>query len=284
MTSKELYSNLVLNIQNQLPIICFSITNNELHITTKKVGSRFFEYLTEDTKYIEFRIKHKSKCLPEELNNESHFLDLILFYFNDNSVLNLQEFFDILNINSFNDILTKEFSQRWKVTFIIRNPILRFLSGYVELVDSSLSSLLESTSSIDNDVYSIIKKYDSIAKKNNSYYSIKDFSINESNLILNYFANTFDSSIMNDEHISNWNTIVYYLLEQMSEKPKILDLDNLEDMRLYGQDNTFVSNKSIYENWLSNDENKEHILNLFNKLNYFILPEYSFFQSLILIK
>ncbi len=41
-----------------LPILCFSITNNDLHITTKKVASRFFEHLNDNTKYIEFRVKH----------------------------------------------------------------------------------------------------------------------------------------------------------------------------------------------------------------------------------
>ena len=268
MQLKDIYYNLESKSSIGLPIICFSITNNKLHITTKKCGSRFFEHLTDDTKYIEFRVKTKISCSPDEILNGIEFYDYIFDYFECNSILTTEEFFGLLKIQNITDITTNEFSNNWDVIFVTRDPIIRLLSGYAELVDSMLSDY---TTIEDTTIYNIIDTY---AKLNNQQFSLKHFSKTDSNKVLNYFSNKVEMVIESDEHTSNWNTFIFYFLAKYKGNLNIIDIDNINDMNTYGNDDTGISNKNVYLNWLEDHSNDRYIINLFNTLNYFILPEY----------
>jgi hypothetical protein len=268
MQLKDIYYNLESKSSIGLPIICFSITNNKLHITTKKCGSRFFEHLTDDTKYIEFRVKTKISCSPDEISNGLEFYDYIFDYFDCNSILTIEEFFALLKIQNITDITTNEFSNNWDVIFVTRDPIIRLLSGYAELVDSMLSDY---TTIEDTTIYNIIDTY---AKLNNQQFSLKHFSKTDSNKVLNYFSNKVETVIVSDEHTSNWNTFIFYFLAKYKGNLNIIDIDNINDMNTYGNDDTGISNKNVYLNWLEGHSNDRYIINFFNTLNYFILPEY----------
>jgi hypothetical protein len=271
MQLKDIYYNLESKSSIGLPIICFSITDNNLYITTKKVGSRFFEHLTDETKYIEFRVKTKISCSPDEISNGIKFYDYIFEYFECNSILTIEEFFGLLKIQNITDITTNEFSNNWHVIFATRDPIIRLLSGYTELIDSMLSDY---TKIEDAMIYNTIDGYAKITKSNNHQFSLKYFSKNDSNKVLNYFSNKVEGVIISDEHTSNWNTFIFYVLAKCKGNLKIIDIDNINDMSIYGHDDTGISNKNVYLNWLEDHSNDRYIINFFNTLNYFILPEY----------
>ena len=255
-----------------LPILCFGITSNKLHITTKKVASRFFEHLTEQTKYIEFRVKHKISCSSDEISNGIEFYDYILEYFSSNSIISIDEFFNILNINKITDITNESFSNNWDVTFVTRDPIIRLLSGFVELIDSMLSN----TDMIDNErVYEIIESY-SIKTP----FGLKYFTKADSNEVLNYFSTKRDDIIVSDEHTSNWNTFISYFLAKYNGKFHIIDIDNMNDMARYGIEEETTSNKNVYLNWLEADTNRKHIIQFFHKLNYFLITDYTNYISI----
>jgi hypothetical protein len=271
MQLKDIYYNLESKSSIGLPIICFSITDNNLYITTKKVGSRFFEHLTDETTYIEFRVKTKISCSPDEISNGIEFYDYIFEYFECNSILTIEEFFGLLKIQNITDITTNEFSNNWHVIFATRDPIIRLLSGYTELVDSMLS---DCTKIEDATIYNTIDGYAKISKSNNHQFSLKYFSKIDSNKVLNYFSNKVEGVIISDEHTSNWNTFIFYVLAKCKGNLKIIDIDNINDMSIYGHDDTGISNKNVYLNWLEDHSNDRYIINFFNTLNYFILPEY----------
>jgi hypothetical protein len=259
-----------------LPILCFSITNNKLHITTKKVASRFFEHLTEQTKYIEFRVKHKISCSSDEILNGIEFYDYILEYFSSNSIISTDEFFNILNIDKLSDIANESFSNNWDVAFVTRNPIIRLLSGFVELSDSMMGG-----DSIDNtDIYNIVNSNVIQSQSNNTPFALKYFTIADSNEVLNYFSTKVDNIIITDEHTSNWNTFISYFLTKYKGKFHIIDIDNMNDMSQYGIEEETTSNKSVYLNWLEADTNRKHIIQFFHKLNYFLITDYTNYISI----
>lgn len=260
-----------------LPILCFSITDNNLHITTKKVASRFFEHLSDTTKYIEFRVKHRLSCSIDELESGLQFYDYILEYFGSNSILTTNEFLDILNIQNIEHITNKEFSEKWNLFFVTRNPLIRLLSGFTELVDSML---IEDNVTDSKGIYDIIHQY----LGNGESFGLKYFTISEANQILNYFSKKIHNVITNDEHTSNWNTFINYLLPKIKGEFKIIDIDNMEDMRIYGKDESDTTNKNVYLNWLNDESNNKHINDFFNTLDYFIISEYNNYLSLISLK
>ncbi len=257
-----------------LPILCFSITDNNLHITTKKVASRFFEHLNDKTKYIEFRVKHRLSCSIDELESGLEFYDYILEYFDSNSIITTNQFLEILNIQNITDIANKEFSKKWNLFFVIRDPLIRLLSGFTELVDSML---IEDNFTDNKSICDIINQY----SHKDELFGLKYFTTSEANQILNYFSKKIHNVITNDEHTSNWNTFITYLLSKVNGEFKIIDIDNPTDMRIYGKDESETTNKKVYLNWLNDESNNKHINDFFNTLDYFIISEYNNYLSLI---
>jgi hypothetical protein len=280
------FEQLTYNIKQQssigLPIICFSITKNVLHITTKKGGSRFFEHLDDTTKYIEFKVKSKVNCTEYEINNGIEFYDYIFLYFESNSILTTNEFFKILGIENIVEITKQSFSNNWEVVIVTRDPIIRLLSGYVELVDSMLATY---TSIKDLNIFSIIEAHTNKCELlGNPFVGLKGFSIEESNKILNYFSNKIEETLISDEHTSNWNSFIFYFLSKYKSKFIIVDIDNNTDMSNYGNLGTCISNKNIYLNWLNGESNQLYINKLFTKLNYFLVTEYTNYLNVISLK
>lgn len=260
-----------------LPILCFSITNNMLSITTKKVASRFFEYLEPTTKYIEFRVKHRINCSDEEIETGIEFYDYILQYFESNSIINVSEFFEILNIQNIQNIVSESFSEKWNLVIVTRDPIIRLLSGFVELVDSMMGN----TDTInDTTINDIINTHIG----NGNHFGLKYLTTDDANQILNYFSDKSYDIIINDEHTSNWNSFISYFLTKYKGKFKIVDIDDIDDMSGYGKDTASTSNKDIYLNWLNEYSNRTYILKFLSKLNHFLLTDYINYISLKSLK
>jgi hypothetical protein len=260
-----------------LPILCFSITNNMLSITTKKVASRFFEYLEPTTKYIEFRVKHRINCSDEEIETGIEFYDYILQYFESNSIINVSEFFEILNIQNIQDIVSESFSEKWNLVIVTRDPIIRLLSGFVELVDSMMGNLDTINDTTINDIINT-------HIGNGNHFGLKYLTTDEANQILNYFSDKSYDIIINDEHTSNWNSFISYFLTKYKGKFKIVDIDDIDDMAGYGKDTASTSNKNIYLNWLNEYSNRTYVLKFLSKLNHFLLTDYINYISLKSLK
>lgn len=280
------FEQLIYNIKEQssigLPIICFSITKNTLHITTKKGGSRFFEHLNDNTKYIEFKIKNKINCSQYEINNSIEFYDYIFEYFESNSILTTDEFLKLLGINNIIEITENNFSNNWEVVIVTRDPIIRLLSGYVELVDSMLETY---TIIKDSTIFSIIEAHTNECQLlKTPFIGLKGLLTEDSNKILNYFSNNIEERLISDEHTSNWNSFIFYFLAKYKSKFTIVDIDNSNDMVKYGNRGTRISNKNIYSKWLQDQSNELYINKLFTKLRYLLITEYTNYIKVISLK
>ena len=254
-----------------LPILCFSITDNNLHITTKKVASRFFEHLERRTKYIEFRVKNKLNCAEEDIQNGIEFYDYMLEYFDSNSIIDTNQFLQILDIEKITDITSETFSEKWNLFIVTRDPIIRLLSGFTELVDSML---IADDIPQNTNVYTIVNSYLNKPNFSHESFGLKYFTIEEANQILNYFSDNMHHIIVTDEHTSNWNTFISYFLTKYKGKFNIIDIDNINDMKLYGNDNSDTTNRNVYLNWLEGDSNRPYILDFLSKLNHFLVTDY----------
>jgi hypothetical protein len=248
-----------------------------LSITTKKVASRFFEYLEPTTKYIEFRVKHRINCSDEEIETGIEFYDYILQYFESNSIINVSEFFETLNIQNIQDIVSESFSEKWNLVIVTRDPIIRLLSGFVELVDSMMGSVDTINDTTINDIINT-------HIGNGNQFGLKYLTTDSANKILNYFSDKSYDIIIKDEHTSNWNSFISYFLTKYKGKFKIVDIDDIDDMAGYGKDTASTSNKDIYLNWLNEYSNRTYILKFLSKLNHFLLTDYINYISLKSLK
>ena len=272
MDLEYILSGLKKNSSIGLPIICFSITEETIYVTTKKIASRYFEHIHPKTKFIEFRVKNRNLYNHNDPNIDIPFYDYSFEYFKDNSNIKIDEFLDILNIDDIQDITTNKISKNWNWIFVTRNPIIRLLSGFVELVDSMLSE----TSMIDNiEVVDIISKYMYISNNNNTQFTIKKFNKIDSDTILNYFSQNIYNRILEDEHTSSWNVFLYYFVNKFNSKFSVIDIDDKSDMLQYNSLSMDTTNINVYKNWLDSHLNQTHIINFFQKLNQIMIVEYT---------
>ena len=281
MDLEYILSCLKKNASIGLPIICFSITKDKLYVTTKKIASRYFEHIDSETKFIEFRIKNRNLYNHIDSVNDIQFYDYSFEYFKDNSNIKLNEFLDILNIDNIEDITTNKISKNWHWIFVTRNPIIRLLSGFVELVDSMLSDI----SVIDNnEVVDIISKYMDISNSNNTQFTIKNFNRIDSDIVLNYFSENIYNRITEDEHTSAWNVFLYYFANKFNSRFSVIDIDDKYDMQGYHSLSMNTTNNTVYKNWLDNHLNQSYIINFFQSLNQIMVSEYTNYIRLKSIK
>jgi hypothetical protein len=272
MDLEYILSELNKNSSIGLPIVCFSITKHKIYVTTKKIASRYFEHIDSETKFIEFRVKNRNLYNHIDTDNDIKFYDYSFEYFKDNSNIKIDEFLDILDIDDIQSITTNKISKNWHWVFVTRNPIIRLLSGFVELVDSMLSDI---STINDNDVVDIISKYMDISKKNNTQFTIKKFNRIDSDIILNYFSENAYNRIIEDEHTSSWNVFLYYFVNKFNGKFLVIDIDDKSDMQEYHSLSMDTTNNSVYKNWLDNHLNQPYIINFFKNLNQIMVQEYT---------
>lgn len=250
-----------------LPIICFCITGNNIHITTKKIASRYFEYLDESTRYIEFKIYNNIIPNDLEIENRLKFYDYYFQFFENNSDLTVDEFFNKLGINSITDIFSARFLDNWDITLVTRNPIIRLLSGFTEIVDSIIGNEIskENTEILKINLSEIEFK---------SFSGIKNLSTPSLSLILNHFSKKLDYQISFDEHTSAWNTFLNFIILKSDGCLEVIDIDDINDMKRYPNTNSEISNKPTYIKWIEGG-NRTNILNFIKNLDYYLVSEYS---------
>lgn len=272
MDLEYILSGLKKNSSIGLPIICFSITKDKIYVTTKKIASRYFEHIDSETKFIEFRIKNRNLYNHIDTDNDIQFYDYSFEYFKDNSNIKFDEFLDTLGIDDIQSITTNKISKNWQWVFVTRNPIIRLLSGFVELTDSMLSDV---SVIYNNEVIDIISKYMDISKSNETQFTIKQFNRIDSDKVLNYFSENIYSRIIEDEHTSSWNVFLYYFVSKFNSKFSIIDIDDKSDMKEYHPLSMDTTNNSIYKNWLDGHLNQSYIINFFKNVNHIMVQEYT---------
>lgn len=272
MDLEYILSGLKKNSSIGLPIICFSITKDKIYVTTKKIASRYFEHIDSETKFIEFRIKNRNLYNHIDTDNDIQFYDYSFEYFKDNSNIKFDEFLDTLGIDDIQSITTNKISKNWQWVFVTRNPIIRLLSGFVELTDSMLSDV---SVIYNNEVIDIISKYMDISKSNETQFTIKQFNRIDSDKVLNYFSENIYSRIIEDEHTSSWNVFLYYFVSKFNSKFSIIDIDDKSDMEEYHPLSMDTTNNSIYKNWLDGHLNQSYIINFFKNVNHIMVQEYT---------
>lgn len=254
-------------IENQFiryPWLSISKNNAGVVVTTKKIGSRFFEDITIpiDAK------KHQSTILSidftiDDIESYSDAIDDSLVFnqkilqsvANDNLVLSPSDMFKILNISSISELFSVEYLKNNKVFFITRNPIDRFYTGYFEKVDSIVG-----------------ERYGKLSEQPQE---IIDSILNEHILKINY-------TIFSDEHLSLWNTFLLKLIKDnnLQEISNVIDLNNSEEMKIFNKLDQ-PSNKIWLDNWLSNIDNKPYINELHSKFKFYFELELESYNKLL---
>jgi hypothetical protein len=223
-----------------LPKLCISVYKNNIIFTTKKIGSRFFE----DISVIDKR--------PNSVDIDLQYNKKYEYDVSENSIITKSEFFSLLDISSFDELFSESFLKNYNLIFIIRDPLKRFFTGFVELIDWYYGFLMA-----DRVSRWMFEKHFKINIGKKPYYNLRtDLKTESINKILNEFASIPDEKYLNDEHLSNWNTFVYNFINdlQITNKVKIIDLDDKKDMEFFPI-KWQPSNKEILHNWLNRENN-----------------------------
>ena len=268
-----------------LPTFCISIKGDTLYLTTKKVASRLVESLS--TKTINFKLSHKEVDLSDGHIDEQGYEDFIddyqvfPIYMESGRYIDKVEFYKILGITKFSDIFNKLFLEKWKLVIFVRNPKLRVLSGFVEITDSTISNYIndpyfEPMKLILIDYFKISMNYEI----DESNFSFRELDESISFKILNKMTPTVTGFILRDEHTSEWTNIVKNLIKNIEDRVKIIDIDNKEQMLEFNFSSS-ESNKSIYQKWIDDSNNKEYVDNFFNTIHPLIEEELTAYNYLI---
>jgi len=242
--------------------LCISYYKNQIIFTTKKVGSRYFEEFSETNtagfSSIEFRIHEKNEVYNPSIGIHGQYPNFIIGnyhlepYNNDDVEKNIDKFFSMLNLKTMLDIFKSN-----KLIFIIREPLKRTLSGFIEMVDGTLPYTLSETS--DENIVN---------------------TINESVVTMIPF-------LYKDEHTSCWNSFLAQLIEDNDivelARPKIIDLDNKSDMSIFPTSPAKPTNKNILKLWLRDgDQSKIDLLN--NGISRLLEIETESYNKLLALK
>jgi hypothetical protein len=239
-------------------------------ITTKKIASRFFEVATlSANEIIGYNSKvDKTKAIDFSLSAEP----TNSFYLNDIEIrheqfgseslkVSLDEFYEELKVKNISEVFSVEYTQTNKVVFIIRNPIDRFYTGFIEWVDSEFG------------------------KVSNGVQLRGDVSQEQLDLILNEYIRKINYNIFSDVHMSLWNTFLtnFIITNNIEKYVQIVNLNNPSHMQIFKKDYVFnqPSNVSYLNRWLTNSENKESIEELHNKFKFYFELEIESYNKLL---
>lgn len=273
-----------------LPTFCLSIKGDTVYLTTKKIASRIVESLSD--KSINFRLSYKEVDIidgvEDELGHENFIDDFQVYpiYTESGRYINKVEFYQILGINKFLDIFNKSFLEKWNLVIFVRNPKKRILSGYIEIVDSIINTYINHDS--HTIAKSIIIDYLNLpinSKFFNLIISNKEFSFKQLNddvvfKILNKSVYSIGSFIYNDEHTSQWMSIVEKLVYNIESKINFIDIDNKFQMKEF-EFYESTSNKNLYQKWIDEPNNKDFVDKFFNIVNPLIVGEVESYNYLI---
>lgn len=265
-------------IDSALPTLCISVYKNNLIFTTKKIGSRYFEDIsiddTDNKNYIDVRLNYLNN--NSEIPIEHTFNDIGILLKGENAV-DINSFLNKIGVSNFKDIFTKSFIKNYNIIFVVRNPLKRLFSGYIEIVDSIFGDS-------SNNVFFkyLVERYYNIRFESLHLPSIRSNLLSyQNNMILNEFTNLFDSSWFEDEHISYWNLFVYDFIKNtpIYDDISVINLDSIEDMSTFPEFDKSTTNTKSIDSWAYSEDSE--VGKLMNKCKVYLSIENNFNKKLL---
>jgi len=282
----ELKRDIIFRDDSELPVLCISLFDNQMIFTTKKIGSRYFEDISKpnsgkgNPNTIEFKIIRYSNSQQTDPDYDSRLIfDNYYFDLAPQSYLTTDEFLSKLKIEKISDILSDEVLNEWQLVGVVREPIKRTLTAFIEICDSYVSNAM-----IHPFSKHIFQKYFQIILPPSTEYNFKLLSTENINKILNEYALNTGPHIIKDEHASGWHMFLSKFVKKykLESKIKIVDLDNKEDMSVFPLI-IQPSNKKYLNNWLT-DENKFNLDTLILSIQSFLAHELDAYNELLELK
>lgn len=279
-TSNLLHNDYSINLQ-------ISIVNKKIVITTHKIASRFIEELSFD------ETTGKSKTIEvliyfnRDLNFEDPKIIFGKYYYDihdrDERKIKHQDFLSILKIDSISDIFNYSNITGYDVVFLIRNPLLKFLSGWAEIIDQTLYSIDCYSSHQLNHITDLFKISD-INYEDVKLKQLRDLETEQLNSILRGFSNIDNDIIADNSHTKEWCSFVENLLfysnflnstnelinlKKIPSFIKIVDMDEENAMTRefkteYSSLNR-VTHLDVIYSFVTNPSNRNYIQNLVSK-------------------
>jgi hypothetical protein len=282
----EIKRDILFKEGSELPVLCISLFASQMIFTTKKVGSRYFEDITKPNQgsdtatTIEFKILRYTDNQKTDPNFDSRLVfDNYYFDVSSKSYLSVDAFFSKLKIKKISDILSDDVLSEWQMVGIIREPIKRTLTAFIEVCDGYFSGAMIYPFSKN-----IFQKYFQMIITPSNDYNFNQLSTESINKILNEYALTIGPDLIKDEHASGWHMFLSKFVKKyrLESKIKIIDLDTKEDMSAFPII-TQPSNKKHLNNWLI-DKNKFNLDTLIGSIQAFLVHELDAYNELLDLK
>jgi hypothetical protein len=283
MNITEYVDSVGLPMKYNLPTICISIYKNKIIFTTKKNGSRYFEDIAANRDSLKpHQIYRQSiDLLPiqfESINNEMDERMIYGEYYFDkspHSYIDIDTFFDKLNIEKISDLFSDKVTNNWELIFIFRHPLKRTLTGYVELVDSYFGKLISQEHSKH-----ITMKYFNLPPMDSADISFSKLTDEAIISILNEYSLHIGDALIRDEHTNAYNMFLNSFIRNhnLINKIQLIDLDDMEQMAIFPKI-AQPSNKKYLTKWL-NEKNKFYIDSLLHSIQFFLQSETDAYDEL----
>ena len=282
----EIKRDILFKEGSELPILCISLFDSQMIFTTKKVGSRYFEDITKPNQgsdtptTIEFKILRYTDTQKTDPNFDARLIfDNYYFDISSSSYLTADAFFTKLKIKKISDIISDDVLNEWQLIGIVREPIKRTLTAFIETCDAYFSNSMLHPFSRD-----IFQKYFQVIIPPSNDYNFTLLSSENINKILNEYALTTGPDLIKDEHASGWHMFLSKFVKKyrLESKIKIIDLDNKDDMSGFPRI-IQPSNKKHLNNWLI-DENKFNVDTLIASIQAFLVHELDAYNELLDLK
>jgi len=282
----KIKKELIFNEVSLLPTFCISLFDNQMIFTTKKIGSRYFEDISRpnsgkgNPNTIEFKIIRYTDTQQTDPNYDSRLIfDNYYFNLSTQSYLTTDEFLSKLKIEKISDILSDTVLNEWQLVGVVREPVKRTLTAFIEICDSYVDNVM-----IHPFSKHIFQNYFQIILPPSTEYNFKLLSTENINKILNEYALTTGPDIIKDEHASGWHMFLSKFVKKykLESKIKIVDLDNKEDMSVFPLI-IQPSNQKYLNNWL-NGGNKFNVDTLISSIEIFLIQESDAYNELLELK
>lgn len=264
-----------------------SIIDKKIVITTHKIATRFIEELSYDDDIKKFKTIEIKVIYNENFNYHGRKTIFGNYQYEtsdrDDRKTKVSEFLSILNIETISDIFDFSNIEGYEVVILIRNPIFKFLSGWVEIIDQVLNSIDSFTSDEIIHINSILNE-EGILFQDVEYSDLKKMPYPIVNKLLKAFSKIHNNIISANSHTKEWCLIVEKMLfysnffksvdnklmvNEIPSSIKIVDMDEGNDMydefkqEYLSMDR--VSNLDVVYNFVTDPSNKSYLETLFSK-------------------
>ena len=284
MQNKKIFNKIQSTIEDAVfhfanPQLIICVLDNKLIFTTKKIASRYFETLSNNN-IIEFNVYNSINIPARKYNIIDNPIKLhndIILELAPHSKLNVDNFYNLINITHLSDIFNNAFTQHYDFYYIVKDPLERLLSAMVENTDSTILAQLEdlNTRNIIEEKYGIEYTFD---------FNLRRLPIEKStNIVIDNYIEVLREST-SDMHLSLWHTFLLKLtnLDGIG-KVNIIKIEDLHTIfhneRAYESDKKTISNATIYENVIETHE--PALSNIIKVCGIYLSLEYQSYYKLI---